>query len=171
MLGKLLPILLAVIGLGAGLGAGIALRPDPEPMDDELACSCADLEAALAEARGDDGHGDKGDGAGGYDYVKLNNQFVVPVVDHGRVNSLVVMSLSLEVQSGQTESIYQIEPKLRDLFLQVMFDHANSGGFSGDFTKTTRMNVLRSALREAAKHTLGTILNDVLIMDVVRQDT
>ena len=68
------------------------------------------------------------------EYVKLNNQFVVPVVEDGRVAAMVVLSLSLEVEAGNTEAVYQREPKLRDAFLQVLFDHANVGGFCGSFT-------------------------------------
>ena len=80
------------------------------------------------------------------------------------------MSLNLEVAAGQAEEIYQLEPKIRDGLLQVMFDHANAGGFSGDFTKASRMNVLRTALKEAAQKMLGNTVSDVLIIDVVRQD-
>ncbi len=63
-----------------------------------------------------------------------------------------------------------MEPKLRDVFLRVLFDHANAGGFSGSFTKTTRMNTLRMGLLEAAQKALGPVVSDVLIVDVVRQD-
>ena len=55
MLGKLLPILLALVGLGGGVGAGLALRPAPEPdlhlemsADGTCPCDCA----ALAEQAG-----------------------------------------------------------------------------------------------------------------------
>ena len=164
MLGKLLPVLLAVAGLGAGVGGGMALRPPPQEMAKLEAC---DDKPAKMDESGDTE--DEAEGAS-YDYVKLNNQFVIPVVDGGRVSALVVLSLNLEVASGQTESIYQLEPKLRDLFLQVLFDHANAGGFSGDFTKTTRMNSLRTALRETAQKLVGKTVSDVLIVDVVRQD-
>ncbi|MFV2002568.1 MAG: flagellar basal body-associated FliL family protein, partial [Paracoccaceae bacterium] len=104
------------------------------------------------------------------EYVKLNNQFIIPVVNDGQVVSLVVMSLNLEVAAGGRELVYQREPKLRDVFLQVLFDHANAGGFDGAFTSGSNMTQLRDALRESAKKTLGETLTDVLIVDVVRQD-
>ncbi len=165
MLAKLLPILLAVLGLGAGVGGGIALRPAHDTV--EMENPCGEPHDAKEEHREAP---DESAENGSFDYVKLNNQFVVPVVSEGRVSALVVMSLSLEVTAGQTEAIYQLEPKIRDGLLQVMFDHANAGGFTGDFTKTTRMNVLRTALREAAQKMLGQSVSDVLIIDVVRQD-
>ena len=96
---------------------------------------------------------------------------MVPVVEDKKVVSLVVLSLTLEVELGQSAAVFEREPKIRDAFLQVLFDHANTGGFQGSFTNTTRMTVLRNALREMAQRTLGPTVSDVLIMDIVRQDT
>lgn len=165
MIAKLLPILLALMGLGAGVGGGIALRPEPEPVT--MDNPCGEPHESDAHQPADD---ETDPDASTFDYVKLNNQFVVPIVESGRVSALVVMSLNLEVAAGQAEEIYQLEPKIRDGLLQVMFDHANTGGFSGDFTKASRMNVLRTALKEAAQKMLGSTVSDVLIIDVVRQD-
>jgi len=165
-MGKLLPILLALVGLGGGVGAGIALRPAPQEAV-VMANPCGEVPA---EHPAPENTKPEEDANAAHDYVKLNNQFVVPVVDDGRISSLVVLSLSLEIGTGQSETIYQREPKLRDAFLQVMFDHANSGGFNGSFTNSIPMSVLRNALREAAQKTLGSIVSDVLIMDIVRQD-
>jgi len=169
MIGKLLPILLALIGLGAGVGGGMALRPAPQE-DVAMENPCGDVEHDVESSHeAPEPEVESLDLT--HDYVKLNNQFVIPVVDEGRVESLVVMSLNLEVTAGQTEAVYQLEPKLRDLFLRVLFDHANAGGFDGAFTKSTRMNALRTALRETAQKLLGEMVSDVLIIDVVRQDT
>jgi hypothetical protein len=165
MLGKLFPLLLAFAGLGAGVGAGLALRPPPSDVAAEDVCGDT---GAMAEAHAPEKS--ETDASATHDYVKLNNQFVVPVVEDGKVGSLVVMSLSVEVPTGQSETVYDREPKLRDAFLQVMFDHANTGGFGGSFTASTRMNVLRMALLEVAQKTLGASVSDVLIMDIVRQD-
>ena len=88
-----------------------------------------------------------------------------------RVEALVVASLSIEVTGGSTQAVYQREPKLRDVFLQVMFDHANIGGFEGAFTSGERMDILRSALfLDAARSVLGTNVKDVLITEIARQD-
>ena len=166
-MGKILPIILALVGLGAGVGAGLALRPAPEPAAEPAqAAESPPGEAAPSEpAPGDP------QAATAPDYVKLNNQFVVPVIQDGSVAALVVLALSLELSSGGPELVYQREPKLRDAFLQVLFDHANTGGFDGNFTSGRNMQLLRSALLEAAQKVLGTSVTDVLIVDVVRQDT
>jgi hypothetical protein len=84
---------------------------------------------------------------------------------------MVVLSLSLEVAPGSTEAVYEREPKLRDALLQVLFDHANVGGFSGSFTDGSNLILLRTSLKEASALVLGTIVRDVLITDIARQDS
>jgi flagellar protein FliL len=168
MVRKLFPVVLALLGLGGGVGAGLFLRPAP---DEAAKAGEAAHEATTddhAEAETSEDHGDEGSGP---EYVKLNNQFVVPVMDDGRVSALVVLSLTLEVATGSTEAVYEREPKLRDAFLQVLFDHANTGGFSGSFTDGSNLIVLRTSLKEAAGLVLGTIVRDVLITDIARQDS
>lgn len=154
MIRKLIPILLALLGLGAGIGAGLFLRPVPE----EGALPAEEEHAAAEEETPPD-------------YVKLNNQFVVPVLEGGRVASMVVMSLSLEIEAGNTEQVYSREPKIRDAFLQVLFDHANTGGFRGSFTDGSNLVLLRQALKEKAIGILGPICTDVLITEIARQDS
>lgn len=162
MLAKLLPILLILLGCGAGAAAGLFLRPAPPEA----------VEADGAETDGSDTVQEAEDGSEPqHEYVKLNNQFVIPVMDDGRVASLVVLSLSLEVTPGQVERVYDMEPKLRDGMLQVLFDHANSGGFNGSFTDGANLVFLREALRETAQRIFGKDATDVLIVDIVRQDT
>ncbi|MGR3377447.1 flagellar basal body-associated FliL family protein [Salipiger abyssi] len=170
---KLLPILLALIGTAAGTGAGIFLAAPQEPAEHEAASDHG--ESADAHDTGGDGHAapeeSHDDGHdGGNEYAKMSNQFVVPVIGQDRVDSLVVMSLSLEVTSGGTELVFDREPKLRDAFLRVLFDHANIGGFEGNFTDIQRLEVLRRALMDAARNVLGASVLDVLITEIARQD-
>jgi len=160
----LLPVILLLVGVGSGVGAGFVLKP--EPVEDELAQDhpCGDpaeiVEVAaplpIPEER---------------EYAKLNNQFIIPVVEEGRVAALVVMSLNVEVTMGSRAAVLASEPKLRDGFLQVMFDHANIGGFSGNFTAGTTMRSLRNELLRVAQEISGSIVTDVLIIDIVRQDS
>ncbi len=158
MLGKLIPVVLALVGLGVGAGAGFFLRPVPEP-------------SAEGEAQGDKAAETTEDPAVPPEYVKLNNQFVVPVMDGGKVVSLVILSLSLEIEPGSSAEIYAREPKLRDLFLQVLFDHANAGGFQGSFTDGSNLVLLRKTLFESAVGILGDKVKDILISDIARQDS
>lgn len=160
----LLPLALTLVGIGAGVGTGLALRPPadgkahagpPETTDAPTATQPAAPKTAKNAVTG---------------YIELNNQFIVPVIGGDRVSSLVILSLSLEITGDDREKVYAREPKLRDVLLQVMFDHANMGGFDGRFTDANTLDVLRQALTEAARKVIGPEVNKVLIVDIARQD-
>lgn len=183
----LLPLILLILGSGGGVGAGIFLTAPPA--EDPVAIGpCGDLPGgemlAAADAHAPDAHapdaGASPDGeaamaepagdATGYEYVKMSNQFVIPVVGDGAVRAMVVLTISVEVTLGNQTVVFTYEPKLRDVFLQVLFDHANVGGFDGTFTSAENMRTLRRALRLAGQAAVGAQIHDVLITDIVRQD-
>lgn len=192
---KLLPVILGFLGLIAGVGAGYVLRPATEASTADghdaapTAAAKAESEVAgpaeaapshaenpdhspqsAASAEGGAGHGEEG-AAKPTEFVKLNNQFVVPIIRSEHVGALAILSLTLEVKTGNSEAVFTAEPKLRDSFLQVLFDYANADGFDGAFTQSGRMARLRKALAEPARVILGDMFVDVLIVDIVRQDT
>ena len=109
MIKKILPIILLVIGAGGGVGAGLALRPAPtiDAAGEESAEASKDGE--VEEASGEES--EDGENAT-HEYVKMSNQFVIPVVDAEQVKALVVMSLSLEVTLGSKAEVYEREPKI-----------------------------------------------------------
>lgn len=172
----LLPLILTVFGLGAGIGAGWFLKPAAVPMKEKAdAASLGDKKMEAADAGSSAADKKKPekmdeDTNGSSEFVKLNNQFVVPVVSNSSVSSLVVMSLSIEVETGLRELVFQREPKLRDALLQVMFDHANIGGFDGAFTEAGNLDILRSGLTDMARQILPKGVYGVLIIDLARQD-
>ncbi len=169
-----LPLILAIFGLAAGAGAGWFLKPAPEPDSGKSEESQEEVvgqeDAASRAAPSEKIDEMDPDSNGLTEFVKLNNQFVVPVVSDGTVSSLVVMSLSLEVETGLREVVFQKEPKLRDALLQVMFDHANIGGFDGSFTESQNLEVLRSGLTDMARLVVPGKVFGVLIVDLARQD-
>ena len=195
---KLLPIILLLIGAGGGVGAGLFLRPAPAEPETHAACAegeegctpaaqeghtaASPAESAHGEAPAETptaahgaaeptGHGEENAGIGGPEYVALQRQMIVPIVSDDQVISLVVLSLSLEVEAGFGTEVYDREPKLRDAFLQVLFRHANTGGFNGDFTSGEKMADLRRALNSAAAQVLGPAVIQVLVTDILRKAT
>jgi hypothetical protein len=173
MLRLILPVVLLLLGVGGGVAAGLMRGGEPAAPTAEAPASDPEQEAE------DDGGGEAASdeiaevtpgSAAGTEFVRLNNQFVVPIVRNGAVRSLVVMALTLEVDAGNNETVFEQEPRLRDSFLQVLFAHANAGGFDGAFTEAAAMDPLREALGEAARQVLGTMARDVLIVDITRQD-
>ena len=167
MLRLILPILLLLAGLGAGVGAGVLLRA---PAPEETAEPENTETETEAEAETDTARPPEQGAPGQSEFVRLNNQFIVPIVRDGTVRSLVILSLSVEVDLGNTELVFSQEPRLRDSFLQVLFAHANAGGFDGGFTQAIAMDPLRVGLRDAATQVLGAMARDVLIIDITRQD-
>lgn len=149
----LLPVILGLVGLAIGGGAGWMLRPAPEASE-----AAADTPPPTP-SRAD------------LETVRLPNHFVVPVLHEGRVQSMVVMSLALELAPGHGFSLSRHEPRLRSIFLQVMFDHANLGGFEGVFTSGEALLTLRRALRDAARAEIGQGMQDVLITEILRQES
>ncbi len=178
---KLMPILIALLGLGAGLGAGLALKPAPE-----VAASCAPPEGeagAPAEAKaGEHGAapcpepaaaGVAEEAHGEVAYVPIEKPFVVPIFASEKLVAMVVVSLSVatEGEAGASQ-VEAVEPRLRDSFLQVMFRHANSGGFDGSFTTGRKMEDLKSALLASAREVMaGETVDEVLITEIARQDS
>lgn len=158
---RLLPFLLALLGLVGGTAAGYVLRPAPEPAADG-----APQDKAIGEAPADAAH----DKTAAGEFVRLNNQFIVPLVEDERIAGMVVLTLSLEVAPGTSERVFANEPRLRDALLRTLFEHANAGGFAANYTRPSAMAALRAALVETARGVLGQPLRDVLILDVLRQD-
>ena len=158
----LLPVIFAVVGIAIGAGAGLFLAPKPEEACEKPPCEEASKEKPEKE--------EESDAEDEADYLRLQSQFVVPIIREERVSSLVVMSISLEVQPNSEDYIYEREPKLRDVLLQVLFDHAFIGGFEGKFTESSRLTSLRVALLEGAKSVLGDRVTDILITDIMRQE-
>ncbi|MBN8292978.1 flagellar basal body-associated protein FliL [Rhodobacter sp. NTK016B] len=180
MIRKLLPVLLLVLGLGLGAGVGIFLKPAPSA---EAAHAVADTGHGAPEAEGghgaegSDGHGDAASGGhyspetGPTDTVRLPNQFVVPVLHDGRVEAMVVIGLALELNAGHGFDLATDEPRLRAALLQLLFDHANIGGFDGLFTSGEVLLSLRRALVSAARGEIGPDVQDVLITELLRQES
>ncbi|KPQ06289.1 MAG: hypothetical protein HLUCCA12_11310 [Rhodobacteraceae bacterium HLUCCA12] len=148
---KFLPVILAIIGLLAGVGAGWALRPGTARTAPEDQPHYSPPPAHT-------------------ETLRLPGQFVVPILAEGRVQSMVVLSLALELAEGHGVSLQQQEARLRAVLLQVMFDHANTGGFEGVFTSGEALLALRRTLREAARAEVGDALHDVLITELLRQE-
>lgn len=164
----ILPLILMLFGVGGGVGAGLFLTPD-EPVDEMAMNPCGDGHAP-SDMMAETPHVAEPVALEQREYARMNNQFVVPVVVNERVSALIVMSLSIEVEVGGQEAVFSHEPRLRDAFLQVMFDHANMGGFAGAFTTSSNMRLLREALQDSADKVMQGHISDVLIVDIVRQD-
>lgn len=170
---KLLPIIMLILGVGGGIGAGIMLAPAPEAPTELATEEGEDATVKPAEeethAEDEDDHASD-EAAIPNEFIKINNQFIIPVMEREQLTSMVVVSLSLEMKPGLASKVHSYEPKIRDVFLRILFDHANMGGFRGAFTRSEILDPLRTALREEGRRYLGKDLVDVLILEITRQD-
>jgi hypothetical protein len=162
---KLLPVILLLVGIGAGVGAGLALRPEPAPIEPTEGAE-GDVHAEKKSDKKDEEEGPPQ----GREYVDLVDQFIVPVVNDDAVASLILITLTIEVEAGNSDAIFEAEPRIRGVLLQAMFDHANIGGFDGAFTNSSKLDRLRKTFLEAAQITFGHEITDVLIVQITRQD-
>jgi hypothetical protein len=162
----ILPVILLITGTAGGAAAGLFLMPPAAEATDHAAAVCP--EPMAGELHDDLPVADQFDTPSAF--VPLNNQFIVPVLSGDEVAALVILSVSIEIPESEEEAVHAAEPRLRDEFLQVLFDHANTGGFDGTFTATETMRGLRQALNLAAQEVLGEMARGVLIVDIVRQD-
>jgi hypothetical protein len=155
---RLLPVLIALIALAAGVGAGFMLRPPPpEPVAAEAGATPSPPAATTPPAD--------------TTVLRLPNQFLVPLIGEGRVRAMVVVGIALELLPEHGIEMQRDEPRLRAAFLQILFDYANLGGFDGVFTSGEQLLTLRRTLLEAATAEFGTAVHDVLVVDLVRQES
>lgn len=157
---RILPVILALLGLAGGIGAGHALRPMPPPPEGQAQAPVEGTPPAPNTGRPADTM-----------VLNLPNPFLVPLIGEGRVRAMVVVSMALELLPGSPVDLQRDEARIRALFLQLIFDYANLGGFDGVFTSGEQLQTLRRTLREAARAEFGNSVHDVLITDLMRQET
>jgi len=152
---KILVLVIILLGATGGIAAGFAynvyLAPNSPSSDTQTA---APDQQETTE----------------FEYLKLNNQFLVPLVRDNALTGMIALTMSLELTPGHMDVVYAQEPKIRDAFLQVLFDHANMGGFVGQFTKSSNLESLKRQLYDVGRKISGDSVQGVLITDIARQD-
>ncbi|MBB1490783.1 MULTISPECIES: hypothetical protein [unclassified Paracoccus (in: a-proteobacteria)] len=114
------------------------------------------------------GHG-KTEGESGTAWFKFPQQFFVPVIHDGRLDSTMILALSVEMPAAARETVYAHEIKLRDALLRQLLIYANTGGFDGNFTTEVQLRKLRETLTATAQGVLPEI-SGILIGDIARQE-
>lgn len=152
---KLLPIILILVGVIGGLGAGVFLKPAPE-IDHASADAAKKVEEEGPPAA--------------RSFVKIGRQTIVPVVDEGQTQALMLFELAVDVPENKVDEVHRMEPRLRDAFLRELFQMSYTGAFLTDFTEERIIEELRRNLTNAARNYLGHSQAEVLILDVMRQE-
>ncbi len=180
---KILPILLVIIGIVGGGAAGVFLKPSPPEMDPEI----EEADAQTAENDGQhegeeapaidnvDAQSEESSAEGpvsveGRAYVKVGKQTIVPVVSGGETQALMLFELAVDVPLDRRDAVHELEPRLRDGFLRELMKMSHTGAFMTTFTDDRVIAELRRNLVHAARQILGDDAQDVLILDVMRQE-
>ncbi|MDB2438720.1 hypothetical protein N9W89_08405 [Hellea sp.] len=116
------------------------------------------------------GHGKDSGSSSDVSYLKFKRQFVVPVMTHGKIDALVIMNLSLEMNSDAPGNAYSLEPKFRDAITRELLALSNEGVFGANLTSTESYEDVRSTLLSATKAILPDGIQNILILDIARQD-
>jgi|GEM_PF-142639 len=156
---------------GTGQAAAEAQAPPPAsavPAAPQEGREPSAQSTSPAEAAGSGGHGGAADSTGTA-WFKFPQQFFVPVLYDGRLDSTMIMTLSVEMPSAARETVYGHEIKLRDALLRQLLIHANTGGFDGNFTSEAQLRKLRDSLTATAQAVVPAIAG-ILIGDIARQE-
>ncbi|MCI5047312.1 MAG: hypothetical protein MRY59_07405 [Aquisalinus sp.] len=171
MIKKIIPVVLMLVFVTGGIFAADMLKPSP------VASAHADGKHEKGDDKDDhdkDGHDEEG---GKYDakptsgnyYFDFSRQFVVPVMENGRVKSLVILDLNLEMDQSEADGMFSMEPKFRDALMRELLALSNDGYFSGQLTDPERYDDIQKALLRAARTVKDEIIS-VLILDIARQE-
>ncbi len=165
---KLLPVILAVVGLLGGAAVGMALKPPPE-IDPE-AEAALEAEKAAKEAEAD--YGEKAvEASADSEYVELSRKLIVPIVMSSGARAFVAVDLHLELAPGETPRAQAHEPKLRDAFLRTLIAFGATGAFDEHAHTTKTLRELGRALLKVSREVLGRdAVRNVLIGDLIKQE-
>lgn len=152
---KALIWLLPVFSLIGSAAAGLYLAPAPEAAADHAADGEGGGEAKPT------GHPDSPAA-----WFSFPNQFFVPIVRRGEIDNMMVITLTVETSEAALPLIESQEHRLRDALLRSLIIHANTGGFTGNYTAEPKLQRLRDLLLAAAQKVGGADIHAVLIEDL-----
>lgn len=158
------PILALLVGLGVGLGGGLLLSGDSEvdPVADAENNSDEVADASPPPA----GSVDPTDPDS---FFVIPGQFIVPIVRGDDVDSLVLISVGLSTTPETRLGLVQLEPRLRAVFLDALFDLSSLGGLDGDITAPAWRDSVSMVLHNAALDLIGATVSSVHLLEVSKQ--
>ena len=186
---KTMALVLLLGGIGGGLALGVVMRPGDAPRGQDVAVtgrgSSSDEGQGAEDSAGDDAtepvgaesgneryseSGGEGEARADREYVRIGRQIIIPVVNKGETQALMLFDLAIAVPRIMAERTQAAEPRLRDAFLRVLFEMSYTGAFSSTYTDERVVDELRGKLRAAARRLVGDAVDEVLILDIMRQE-
>lgn len=179
---QFLPAIVAIVFIAVGGAGGFfvkgMLSEKPAATQDDGGHGEAETdghgEAKTEKKKKDGGHGGGGHGDaeasnGSLTYYKFSREFVVPVIEDKRVDSLVILNLNLEVDSAVADELYAIDPKLRDNIMTTLVSLSNDGDAMVSITDPANYELIRATVLENLRVLVPHGLENVLILDMAKQ--
>ncbi len=189
---QIIPIIMVLIFVAAGalggslLKAGGSAGPSVEKQAKENGHG-ADKGADKKESKGDHGgdkkdkkdkkkktkgdHGKSDGPVSEVSFYKFSREFVVPIIRDSRVDALVILNISLEVEGDTAQKLFTLDPKLRDNIMSTLIVLSNEPGLFDNMTQVENYERIRSAVLENLRNVIPEGINNVLILDFAKQDT
>jgi flagellar protein FliL len=124
------------------------------------------------EKKGKGDHGGKSDGpVNEVSFYKFSREFVVPIIRDSRVDALVILNISLEVEGDTAQKLFTLDPKLRDNIMSTLIVLSNEPGLFDNMTQVENYERIRSQVLENLRNVIPEGINNVLILDFAKQDT
>jgi flagellar basal body-associated protein FliL len=121
------------------------------------------------DSHGSDSHGGESAESEVY-YFKFTREFVVPIIREGRVHSLIILNLNLEADGSIASNLQSMEPKLRDNIMTSLITLSNDGTTFESITSVENYELIRSTVMDNLQSVVASGINNVLIVDMAKQD-
>lgn len=119
---------------------------------------------------GKDSHGGSSSSSG-VTYFRFSREFVVPIIQHERVASLVILNINIEADASASDKLFSQEPVLRDVVMTTLIEISGDGRTFQSMTSIENYETVRSLiLGNLQKKFPGMGIKNILILDIARQD-
>ena len=103
-------------------------------------------------------------------YYKFSREFVVPMIENDRVQSLVILNLNLEVDTSISQELFSKEPVLRDNIMTTLVKLSSGGRTLNSITDVDNYETLRAMILTNLQNEVPEGIRNVLILDMAPQD-
>lgn len=168
---QFVPSIVALLAIVAGGGAAHFLTSGSSA-DAAVDAHKEDRHAEPKKEKAGHGKADKHGKSDGSEvtYYKFSREFVVPMIENDRVQSLVILNLNLEVDTSISQELFSKEPVLRDNIMTTLVKLSSGGRTLNSITDVDNYETLRAMILANLQNEVPEGIRNVLILDMARQD-